>query len=269
MNNLPSNLTGAVFEPNKWHETIKDIDEANILKHENVHNIIKALLLTRSSFFDKLAEQSNDRFIFIMFRKEQEEKLVWTNILALLKRTKVPKDEHLNFIPMMACPKVVCETLALDTTAPSWQHIDKVRDWVLEEHKKGNKHILVGYVAAEDSSSKMGGFFTFPIYSAIELSQLDGFETFQKYNPWLYDYFRSLSIEKLSQEDHIKTATEIINNTRCFVCKSSETKGICKDCCLARYCSTNCQKEDWPRHKHVCWLFALMKRDIEVMLTNL
>lgn len=38
---------------------------------------------------------------------------------------------------------------------------------------------------------------------------------------------------------------------QCYVC-GKEGKKLCGQCCVARYCSRECQKADWPKHKIQC-----------------
>jgi len=43
----------------------------------------------------------------------------------------------------------------------------------------------------------------------------------------------------------------------CTTC-SMPTAKTCQKCCVARYCSTICYKEDWKTHKHICQTLAEM-----------
>jgi len=48
-----------------------------------------------------------------------------------------------------------------------------------------------------------------------------------------------------------------------------ESKFICGNCKVKKYCSVNCQKEDWKEHKKICKLLSTnsnsesSKRDLE------
>ena len=47
----------------------------------------------------------------------------------------------------------------------------------------------------------------------------------------------------------------------CFNCRAIATEGkdkysLCGRCLQARYCSSDCQKQDWPIHKHFCAGYA-------------
>ena len=39
----------------------------------------------------------------------------------------------------------------------------------------------------------------------------------------------------------------------CYTCNSNENFKKCSTCKVIKYCSTNCQKNDWHRHKLECF----------------
>ena len=58
----------------------------------------------------------------------------------------------------------------------------------------------------------------------------------------------------------VKEARELLSIPRCAKCLKNERKlliqekklRVCGRCAKVRYCSTECQKNDWPQHKTVC-----------------
>lgn len=50
------------------------------------------------------------------------------------------------------------------------------------------------------------------------------------------------------------------NNLNCRACQQPSARQ-CSGCKVVRYCSTACQKEDWPQHKLLCRTFAKTKQD--------
>lgn len=60
-------------------------------------------------------------------------------------------------------------------------------------------------------------------------------------------------IVTLLKGDYYVTLRELVALQRkyCFVCLSSDSK-VCVKCKISRYCSTECQVEDWPHHKKTC-----------------
>jgi hypothetical protein len=56
---------------------------------------------------------------------------------------------------------------------------------------------------------------------------------------------------------------EAVEGGRCFVCGNQQAKR-CGGCGgLRSYCSADCQRRDWPTHKHVCKHHAAVKAMVD------
>lgn len=70
-------------------------------------------------------------------------------------------------------------------------------------------------------------------------------------------------------EEKIKSLETPFVGRECLNCWKTEQDIKlygCARCRIAKYCSTECQKEDWPKHKQVCQIFKesqiIDKKDI-------
>lgn len=61
---------------------------------------------------------------------------------------------------------------------------------------------------------------------------------------------------KLTSNSENKKTTNLITSTAqskiCHSCNQSPAKNICGRCKVVFYCNTECQKNDWPKHKTIC-----------------
>lgn len=56
---------------------------------------------------------------------------------------------------------------------------------------------------------------------------------------------------ELPDKEQVEIAKMLESNKECRACTETKTQ-VCGHCGLVRYCSKECQKEDWKDHKEVC-----------------
>lgn len=89
---------------------------------------------------------------------------------------------------------------------------------------------------------------------------------------------RGTSLPRFSSEPYAACLLPSLRTTRCALCFSqaatpaskqqSSTLSRCSRCRWVRYCSSRCQREDWPSHKHECPSLA-SRSPHSHLLTNL
>ena len=71
----------------------------------------------------------------------------------------------------------------------------------------------------------------------------------------LFDSFKitdSIAKQKINQlKQYVKRKLNLFNDA-CQVCGKAEKLSACSGCKLIKYCSKDCQKDNWPRHKKLC-----------------
>ena len=63
---------------------------------------------------------------------------------------------------------------------------------------------------------------------------------------------KSINVDDLANELGDQTLTDYVARKRCSVCNKLCKPKLCKGCMQVGYCSSACQKRDWPEHKKVC-----------------
>ena len=62
----------------------------------------------------------------------------------------------------------------------------------------------------------------------------------------------SINVDVLANQMGDQTLTDYVASKRCSVCNKLCKPKLCKGCMQVGYCSSACQKSDWPEHKKVC-----------------
>lgn len=84
---------------------------------------------------------------------------------------------------------------------------------------------------------------------------------FKRINQYLFlDFLLSLIINKkgrngskAEKQDENTFPTNSEGESICSSCKSSTAKFRCSSCKLVNYCSRECQRNDWSKHKRKCY----------------
>ena len=63
---------------------------------------------------------------------------------------------------------------------------------------------------------------------------------------------KSINVDDLANRVGDQTLTDYVASKRCSVCNELCKPKLCKGCMKVGYCSSACQKRDWPEHKKVC-----------------
>ena len=66
------------------------------------------------------------------------------------------------------------------------------------------------------------------------------------------DTGETMDVDDIANYMGDRSLTDCVTSMRCSVCDALCKPKMCKGCWEVGYCSSACQKRDWPEHKQVC-----------------
>ena len=105
-----------------------------------------------------------------------------------------------------------------------------------------------------NSKNKQGGT---PMHAAMDRGHTDVVKFLIRNGAQDTEFTRldtgeTANVDDLANHVGDQTLTDYVASKRCSVCNKLCKPKLCKKCMGVGYCSSACQKSDWPEHKKVC-----------------
>ena len=82
--------------------------------------------------------------------------------------------------------------------------------------------------------------------------------------PGLLDELCKMLVEQIAKKKNLTIQDDLITKPRCFHdrCKATSVENlkVCVKCSIAKYCSKDCQSDDWAEHKQICKLISSLTK---------
>lgn len=220
-----------------WSEDLKKVKSFPLESFECLQAILPVLVLAKPKYLRDRSGTSG--LLRISFFTADIQANCLRNLIKILGRKQVPKDEDLKDLSAINLPAEFCDRIARDL--PGYKDLPL-------RYRKAKKagHIII--------------FFTAPMESPEETM------AYLITNPQVAELPKKLNNPTLAQE----SLDDFKSGRNCFNCKKGTVVKMkaCGDCRMAVYCSKECQRENWPDHKQKCAFLSRMKIEMEQIAKN-
>lgn len=198
--------------------------------------LVPALIGLRTKYFNTIADKSPDRAIYIQFPTDEAQVKCVSKLLKKLQKKQAPDDEDFKTMMIVPLPGDFIPKIARD--------MSRFKDLLTQRNTIKGTNAIIVFLASPMKGKE-------DILNHMIISPPDA-ETPEELN---------------KPELAAKTLTAIKESNICGNCKKKDEKSFkrCGTCHFIRYCSVECQRQNWHIHKEFCPALAQMKMGIDLI----